>query len=175
MKHVMVDIETLSTKPDAAIIAIGAVAFDLPGNEILDTFYIKVDLASAMASGGIIDASTIMWWMAQSDEARAEFRCNAILLPYALEQFSCWFSKFGSDCCAWGNGADFDITVLGQSYRRCGENPPWSYRNVRCFRTMRSVFAPMEILMCCTAHKAVDDAEWQAWYLMELWDREGLQ
>jgi exodeoxyribonuclease VIII len=175
MKHVLIDLETLSTKPDAAIIAIGAVAFDLPGQEILDRFYIKVDLASAMASGGIVDASTIVWWMAQSDEARAEFKGKTILLPHALEQFTLWVEKLGDDFCVWGNGADFDITILGQAYHRISDDPPWSYRNVRCFRTVRNTYPPVKITWEGTAHKAVDDAEWQAGYLMALWDRDGLK
>lgn len=175
MRQVCIDLETMSTKPDAAIIAIGAVAFDLTGKEILDRFYTTVDLASSMAHGGVVDASTILWWMRQSDEARAEFKGKTILLPHALEQFTLWVEKLGDDFCVWGNGADFDITILGQAYRRIGEEPPWSYRNVRCFRTVRNMFAEAEISWEGTAHKAVDDAEWQARYLMVLWDREGLK
>lgn len=73
MKNIMADIETMSTKPDAAIIAIGAVAFDLPGKEILDRFYTTVDLASSMAHGGVVDASTILWWMRQSSKGKPSF------------------------------------------------------------------------------------------------------
>ena len=40
--NIMVDLETMSTRSNAAICSIGAVKFE--GTEILDTFYCTVDL-----------------------------------------------------------------------------------------------------------------------------------
>ena len=42
MKQLMVDLETLSTRPDAAIIAIGAVYFDKVTGETGDEFYCTI-------------------------------------------------------------------------------------------------------------------------------------
>mgnify|MGYP006408929027 CR=1 FL=1 len=67
--HIMIDLETMGTRPDAPIISIGAVAFDANGP--LDSFYAGVNLGSSVNSGAKIDASTVLWWMQQSDEARA--------------------------------------------------------------------------------------------------------
>ena len=47
----MVDLETMSTRSNAAICSIGAVKFE--GKEILDTFYCTVDIKSCKDCGTI--------------------------------------------------------------------------------------------------------------------------
>ena len=43
MKHIMIDLETLGTVADAAIMSIGAVRFDLDSDKIDDTgFYASI-------------------------------------------------------------------------------------------------------------------------------------
>ena len=69
----MIDLETLSTAADAAILSIGIQPFD-PRGEGIDPaagLVIHVDLQACMNAGLRVDASTIMWWMTQSDDARA--------------------------------------------------------------------------------------------------------
>ena len=71
--EVMLDLETMGNGPDAAIVAIGAVAFDIETATISPRgFYVRVDLESAIGSGGVMDPSTVIWWLQQSDEAREE-------------------------------------------------------------------------------------------------------
>ena len=70
MIDIMLDLETLGKLPDAAIIAIGAVHFDLETSAIQSRFYTVVDLESSVDSGGIMDASTVLWWLQQNEEAR---------------------------------------------------------------------------------------------------------
>lgn len=55
--NIMVDLETLGTKPNSAILSIGAVAFDDQG--LHDEFYCNVDLISSIACGYEIDADTV--------------------------------------------------------------------------------------------------------------------
>lgn len=91
----MLDLETMGNGPQAAIIAIGTVAFDMSG--IKDRFYTQVSLESSVRAGLIADPSTITWWMQQSDEARAAFKGNdkAAQLAVALGQFTTWLSACG--------------------------------------------------------------------------------
>lgn len=51
MNDVMLDLETMSTNPNAAIIAIGAVAFNKKDG-VVDRFEIQINLESAIQSGG---------------------------------------------------------------------------------------------------------------------------
>ena len=51
MRDVMLDLETMGKCPDAAIIAIGAVEFDVKTPQIGEKFYALVNLESAVLSG----------------------------------------------------------------------------------------------------------------------------
>ena len=42
--HLMIDLETLATTPDAAILTIGACTFDPKGSEICTQFYERIEL-----------------------------------------------------------------------------------------------------------------------------------
>ena len=67
--HVMIDLETMSTRSHAAICSIGAVKFK--GKEVLDTFYCTIDAATCKAAGLHFEKSTLEWWSRQSKEARS--------------------------------------------------------------------------------------------------------
>jgi hypothetical protein len=159
--HVMVDLETMGTRPNAPIIAIGAVAFDK--KDIRSEFYVVVNLADAVAEGGVMDPSTVLWWMKQSDEARAEFERPSQSLHMALDAFRSFITSHPLDG-VWGNGASFDNVILAESYRRMGSDAPWPFYMDRCYRTMKSISAvPME--RGGTHHNALDDARDQAIHL----------
>ena len=67
--NVMFDLETMGSGPDAAIVAIGAVEFDTVTALLGRRFYRVVNLASAVAAGGVIAPSTVLWWMRQGDRS----------------------------------------------------------------------------------------------------------
>ena len=59
-KHVVVDLETLSTNSNACIVSIGACLVE--NLEITDTFYCNVDGRTCKEAGLHIDPDTIKWW-----------------------------------------------------------------------------------------------------------------
>ena len=169
--HFMVDLETMGTGPNAAIIAIGAVRFNIETGEILNTFYTPVLLESSMAMGGVVDAGTILWWLGQSDEARAEFTKPSKSIVTALWEFRSFVQLNNAigkqDVKLWGNGATFDNVILAQAYKRAEIEPPWSHRGDRCYRTMRNILPEVpDFEWDGVAHNALDDARNQARYLV---------
>ena len=169
--HVMIDLETMGTRPNAPIIAIGAVMFD--GNEILDRFYTNIDLESAVEDGGaVVDPKTVLWWMEQADEARSALRDNKKKVLTALYEFRDWLKPVDPDG-VWGNGASFDNILLSETYRRLNLTPPWAFWKDRCYRTMKNMYPQIEMDRVGTHHNALDDAESQARHLIEIW-REGM-
>ena len=159
--HVMVDLETMGTRPDAPIIAIGAVAFD--AKAIHNEFYVVVDLADSVAKGAVMDPSTVLWWMKQSDEARSEFEREGRALGLALGMFREWIGAYDVSG-VWGNGASFDNVILSEAYRRMGNDAPWPFWKDRCYRTMKSI-SPVPMERGGTHHNALDDARSQAIHL----------
>lgn len=164
---VMLDLETMGTGSSAAIIAIGAVAFD--ANEVAYKFYVEINLQSSIDSGSVVDGSTVMWWLKQSDAARSAFVNNDIAphLMTALGDFAKWYSEIKGDE-VWGNGAMFDNTILSNAYKACSLPVPWKFWNDMCYRTVKGMNKNIKLERVGTYHNAVDDAESQALHLITI-------
>ena len=174
MTHCMLDLETMGNGNRAAIIAIGAVIFDESGVKD-EGFYAQVSLDSSVAHGLEMDTSTVLWWLGQSDEARAAFKGNEAAWPLGqtLYEFKNWLEGF-HNVQMWGNGAAFDNTILSAAYRKCDMEQPWKFWNDRCYRTMKSLFPDVKCERFGTHHNALDDARTQAWHLIEICEKHGV-
>ncbi len=175
MKDIMIDLETMGQGPNAAIIALGAVEFDIEKSSLGRDFYEVVDLQSSIASGGVADASTILWWMKQSDEARKEFARIGDTLPDVLYDFSMWLFEAAerSKLCIWGNGATFDNVILSSAYRNAELEQPWMYYGDRCYRTIKNLHPDIKMERQGTYHNALDDAKSQAVHLIAMLNPSG--
>jgi hypothetical protein len=163
MNNVMIDLETMGTGPTAAIVAIGAVRFNRCG--LVDTFYRNVSLRSSMSLGLKVDADTVMWWLQQGEEARAGLLVDQVHLAPALQAFTVWC---GPDPIIWGNGAASDNVWLRSAYDACSMPAPWTFREDRCYRTVRAMHPNAEVKRIGTAHNVLDDAATQARHLIKL-------
>lgn len=168
MRDIMLDLETMGTGPDAAILAIGAVAFDPDRGELGEEFYQVVSLESAVACGGTITPSTVLWWMQQSDAARAEFGREGGNIARVLSNFREYAHRIEveNNLRVWGNGANFDNVILRSAFERAALQTPWMFWNDRCFRTAKALLPQVEVLFKGEKHNALADANWQAAYLM---------
>ncbi len=72
MNHLMIDIETLSTQPNAVICAIGAVFFEPSTGKTGPSFYQTIDPRTSQNRGAHISADTVMWWLRQDKEPISE-------------------------------------------------------------------------------------------------------
>jgi len=162
---VMIDLETLATSPDAAILSIGAVKFDPFGNETTDydEFYLRVDVDSCDSINLTVSDDTIEWWSKQSQEAQDEaFNPeNRVHIKDAFEQLYkfCWGCKT-----VWSNGAAFDVVICETVFNRIGKKVPWEYWQVRDCRTLfdQELMGIDPQKPAITAHNALDDALAQA-------------
>lgn len=170
MQDIMLDLETLGSSPQAAIIAIGAVAFDIPTRQLGENFYHVVDLESSVARGGIMDAATCLWWMQQSDTARAALQRPGVAVETALQHFSSWLGMLAprDEIRVWGNGAAFDNVILASAYRRINGAAPWQYWNDRCYRTVKALHPDVPMQRTGDHHNALDDAISQAHHLIAM-------
>lgn len=153
---IVIDIETLGTKPGCPIIEIGACAIDASaGGAITANFSRRIAsgfcygdvCAVAQGSTGferLIDRDTATWWTA--DPVRAAtlraimqtcvFRPSAV--DDALFAFGEWFSVHAPDPQRdriWANGPSFDIAILDRAYADCCIKRPWICWQERCVRT----------------------------------------
>lgn len=164
--HFMIDLETMSTKPNAAIVSVGIVQFDRAAN-VLDKFYTPVSLQSCVDHGLHVEPSTVAWWAGQPAAIKAHWDVvSPPTLAEAMKATQDWlFSRAGSrkNVCPWGNGADFDMPILRNGFNALEAEEPWMFYNVHCYRTVKNLF-PLSDEFKPTrtgAHKADDDAEFQ--------------
>lgn len=166
MKRVMLDLETLDSGSNAAILSIGAQVFDFEEATLGATFYHVVDAEhSVKYFSRVKSAETMDWWAQQSPEARAVFDEPKLILPLALSGFTGWFAQeAGTSAEMWGNGPDFDNVILSNAFRAVKMKQPWSHRSNRCYRTLVSLI-PNAIIWPTrsgTHHNALADATFQA-------------
>lgn len=172
MAHVMIDFETFGSTPDTVVLNVGMVWFDRDSilAEKLWFFALEEQLKSYKRT---VDASTLGWWMKQSDQARGQF--NSQEKKYSLKEFADEFIELSAIACTahgrglddlkpWGNGANFDISILEHIFKNSlGWETPWKFWNVHCFRTLDHMAG---IKAKCkregTHHNALDDAKYQA-------------
>lgn len=167
----MIDLESAGTGPDAAILSIGAVFFDLSKCEIGPTFYKRVHLGTAVQRGGTMDPGTFLWWLGQSEQARNEVRFGGEPIDEVLQAFQQFVldNARPADVRPWGNAASFDVTIIGQSMERSGLAAPWRFFNERCFRTVKAMYPKVEMdEREGTHHNALDDAIHQVKHLFKI-------
>ena len=170
MKHIMIDLETMSCEADAAIVAIGAVKFDPVKGVVGESFYTVVDLGSSVVNGGQIGADTVMWWMMQSEEARKALCAETRNIGTVLAELSGWMGD-RKETVVWGNGAAFDLPILSSAFRRMKMVEPWRHYNERCYRTISKLFPNIpKPDFAGVKHNAEDDARNQAIHVCEIFD-----
>lgn len=171
--NVMVDLETWSTSPNAVITSLGAVKFNLnpdnSGGTIIDEFYYRIDPQSCIDVGLEMSVDTILWWMKQPNDARAEFQKPTWNVKDVLALFSSWLADDSINIDLWGNGSDFDNVLLANAYRICGRELPWRYFNNRCYRTLKNLYPTVPSMVNLgVKHNALDDAKSQANHLINI-------
>ncbi|ELX0280224.1 3'-5' exoribonuclease, partial [Escherichia coli] len=174
--HLMIDLETMGKNPDAPIISIGAIFFDPQTGDMGPEFSKTIDLDTA---GGVIDRDVIKWWLKQSREAQSAIMTDEIPLDDALLQLREFIDENSGEFFVqvWGNGANFDNTILRRSYERQGIPCPWRYSNDRDVRTIVELGKAVDfdartaIPFEGERHNALDDARYQAKYVSTIWQK----
>lgn len=129
--HLMVDTETLGTRPGAIILSVAFVRFTDEAHCTLN-----LSVPDQQALGLESDPDTVAWWNRQTPEAWARATANPTPLVPALQYFASWIAWAGPSPLIWCHGATFDAPLLTEIYRRTGVPCPWQYWEVRDTRTL---------------------------------------
>lgn len=179
-RHISFDLESLSLQPNAMILAIGAVEFDVVTGQLGTHFYRTIDI-TAKGGGGVIDPSTVKWWVNQSLEARNRAFADpeAVPLAQALIDFSEWLGFDDSlaegeypDLQMWARG-DKDGQWLACAYDGLGFKLPYQYWQLNDQRTITNLFPKKffdygdSVAHDALAHDALADATAQAKHLIQ--------
>lgn len=161
--HIMVDLETLGTKPNSLMLTIGAIRFNPWKNDIdtdmndMDTFYRRVSFESYEGLDHVIDDATLEWWGKQDESVRAEAFAEDDRhdIRNVLVDFHKWCG--GIDA-IWANGTGFDLNILEHFSRELKRGVAWNYWQARDARTLYALTPNLE-----RPKGAAHHALWDCW------------
>lgn len=161
---VMIDIETLSSESNAAVIQIGACAFNIAGGCAEPwSMIVKPDLDKTPAS-----LSTIAWWMQQNEAARSHMAtCAESGVPpaVALEGLDAYIKQWCEPKFdAWAMPPEFDLVILRHLGNTTGRVMSWRFDRTRDLRTLESLAncTKADRVPATVPHDAGYDAQAQA-------------
>ena len=163
MIHAMIDLETLSTNPEAVILTFGGVKFDANSTmSPYDELYFRVDVDSQTAMGRHVMQDTLDWWSKQPKEISEEALSDKdrIALPDMIKAINKWC--VGVDV-FWCQGPLFDYAIMQNLYTQMGHPQPWNYWQIRDSRTLFSMMPqdPRKAIQEAL-HNALADCYYQA-------------
>ena len=178
MENVMIDIETLGTKPYSVLLSLAGVEFDLESGETGRTFYQNISIQSCLDHNLVIEEQTLLWWLKQDKQAQ-ETLINPTpkrdTLDNVLYKFYGWLINIKQQdkpLYMWGNSNRFDLGLLSNAMERVGiEKMPWNFYDERDVRTLVH-FNPQikkDMVFEGVKHSALDDCYHQIKYCSEIY------
>lgn len=185
--QVLIDLETLGTKPGDMILSIGALEFDWEASMMLTRFYCVINPIKSGNAGFRIDPATLMWWTDQESDLWGETytQVGAVAPREACELLAGFFQECrleGTEVeTVWGNSPSFDCALLRAYFERSDLPVPWEYWQERDVRSALDGYARRGVdvkaakiaaearpgLHGLKKHHALHDATREVAYLLE--------
>ena len=175
-----IDLETWGKKPGCAIRSIGASVWDnTTGKRVPDAplLYVNVCKKSCFDKGLIFDSDTVRWWEKQGEEAQKALETHQVSLTEALDRLRRYVTEVetlaGDNVEVWGNGKEFDISILEACYAAVHQRAPWPYWASADVRTavllgrMLGIDVKDNLPFKGVKHFALDDSTHQGQYTAE--------
>ena len=134
--HLMIDLETLATSPDAALLTIGACKFNPHGADIHSTYYERIILETQEGYDRVINEDTLSWWSQQDKQIQedafgeGEDRIDLKDAMKKLYTFGLGTSN------VWSHGSIFDVVIVEDVCRSFQQAVTWKFWEVRDTRTL---------------------------------------
>lgn len=157
----MIDIETLSNKPNSVVLTLGAVQFDPfdPSETFFAEEYYRFDIEEQVELDRDISEDTIEWWKKQPPESMMEALSEEGRVKF--EEYSKSLTKLvvGSKR-IWAQGPVFDMGIMENLFRQKSTPIPWQYYDVRDSRTLLKALGDSRNAGA-KAHNALEDCKEQ--------------
>lgn len=158
MNHIVIDIETLGRRNDAAITQIGAVVANSDFEETYSMF-IGIDPSKWNTCNRTFTGETLLWWMEQKNSPKSNMLPDVWLEDYsqALQSLDELFEKYSSDdTLLWTKGS-MDLFCLKDLYEYFGMDTPWKFWQPRDIRTAKEFVKDWKTFES-NSHNALEDA-----------------
>lgn len=165
MNHLMIDIETLDTRPTSVVFQVAFVVFANPevGKEleILNEGIFHLDILEQVLAGRTIDPGTVKFWQEQDEGSWRRQPKDISRSLFMFEHIAKIMGDHGIGW-VWSNSPSFDAVIL-RSLRE-DLNIPWqfpSFRSDMDMRTLKQLLSSLgkmkEAPSFETTHQALQD------------------
>lgn len=173
--HAMIDLETLSTNPDATILTVGGVKFN-PYNSVEPSqgMYFRVDFEQQSKINRHVMQDTLDWWGQQDPKIMEEALGDEgrISLDATIKTINKW--SVGVDV-FWCQGPLFDYAILQNLYAQMNQPVPWQYWQIRDSRTLFSLVPKDPNEKRTGLHNALEDCYFQAKKVQKVYKQLGIK
>ncbi len=161
----MLDLETSSSRSDAAIRSIALYAFDPYGVEPSEPDPARLFYRNTIDTLGRVDPDTLRWWDEQPEYARAALETpEPIVVNDALDDLVDWVQLYASkhgDPLIWSH-ATFDPPILTFAFAVRRRTFPFPFRNYRDIRTVQGLAGVTYADVGPKENEHI--AAWDVWY-----------
>lgn len=177
--HLVLDIETLGTKPGCVVTEIGMCIIK-DCKVINSAHYYISPLDSIFFLGLTADKATVDWWTQFEDEYKANLisKFKTAMSPELVVDGMLQFLNYYKINFFWGNSPDFDYKILDEFINRVNEkygfkyeapwNKFWMLRDVRTL--IRNTGLMSTEIKNNQVHDSLSDAKWEAEQLCYAFD-----
>ena len=173
--HVMLDIETLATTPDAVVMSVGVVKFDPHTGTPYNKTLWRPDIDEQTERDRHVSESTLEWWAKQPDHIQEDAFSDEGRIPVTefmkeLNRYCVGMEKI------WCQGPQFDMLILENLYIQYGHHFGWQFWQVMDCRTLFQLMPvdPRKAIQQ-DLHSADADAYYQAIGVQQCYEHFGIQ
>ena len=154
VKNIIIDIETLGRRNDAAITQVGVVIADKNFN-IIDTCLIQIDPQAWHTCNRTFTGETLLWWINQKNTPISKKATHNY--EELIKQLNYVFSLYNTDnSIVWTKGT-MDLFCIKDLYEFFNMETPWKFWQPKDIRTAKEVIKDWRTIEGST-HNALDDA-----------------
>ena len=172
--HVMLDIETLATTPDAVVMSVGVVKFDPHTGTPYNKTLWRPDIDEQTERDRHVSESTLEWWAKlpqhiQDDAFSEDSRIPVTEFMKELNRYCVGADKI------WCQGPQFDMLILENLYIQWGHHFGWQFWQVMDCRTLFQLMPvdPRKAIQQ-DLHSADADAYYQAIGVQQCYEHFGI-
>lgn len=159
--HLMIDIETLGRRNDAAITEIGVVAFHTETGVEIASEHIRIAPEHWNTHHRTFTGQTLIWWMTTNQQNIIKLEDGTLDYKQALDKLTSFILEYISpESRVWAKGP-MDLSVLKSLYEEFGETTPWEFWQPRDMRTLTDLPGWEKTSTNNNTHNALEDARMQ--------------
>lgn len=155
--NIIIDIETLGRRNDAAITQVGLVIADKNFN-ILNKFLIQVDPKAWLTCNRTFTGETLLWWMQQKNTPVSNTSTHSVYsYKELIEKLKLIFRMYNtSETLVWTKGS-MDLFCIKDLFEYFDMELPWEFWQPRDIRTAKEFIEEWQTFEN-NNHNALDDA-----------------